>query len=84
MNDSKAESWTPTYEEIARRAYALFEARGESPGGTWDDWIAAEQQLRAERPSTPDPDRPVKAKPERSHPKAGAPTLGRPKRGRSA
>ena len=58
MNDNKAEGWTPTYEEIARRAYALFEARGGSPGGTWDDWLVAEQQLRAERPPKARPARP--------------------------
>ena len=88
MNDSKAEGWTPTYEEIARRAYALFEARGGSPGGTWDDWLVAEQQLRAERSASPDkppasdhkPNDPRKPRPARPKTGAPGPKTGRPRR----
>lgn len=58
MNESKAEDWTPTDEEIARRAYALFEARGGSPGAACDDWLAAEEQLRAEHAPLPGPPAP--------------------------
>jgi hypothetical protein len=35
--------------EIARRAYALFEARGGADGHDWEDWLAAERQLEEER-----------------------------------
>ncbi len=88
MNDGKAEEWTPTNEEIARRAYALFEARGGSPGGTWDDWLAAEQQLRAERKASPDrpptsertPPNPPKPRPARPKTVAAGPKAGKPRR----
>ena len=36
----------PTHEEIARRAYQLFEERGHEPGHEWDDWFQAERELR--------------------------------------
>jgi hypothetical protein len=39
----------PTYEEIAARAYALWESGGHRHGSSDQDWILAEQQLRAER-----------------------------------
>jgi len=39
----------PTYDEIAARAYALWEGRGRGHGSQNEDWILAEQQLRAER-----------------------------------
>jgi hypothetical protein len=32
-------------EEIARRAYELYEARGKTDGAQVDDWLRAEQQL---------------------------------------
>jgi hypothetical protein len=35
--------------EIARRAYALFEARGGADGHDREDWLAAERQLEEER-----------------------------------
>ena len=90
MNDSKAEDWTPTYDEIARRAYALFEARGGSPGGTWDDWLVAEQQLRAERSASPDappasdPKPPDPPKPRAGRPKTVGPGPKAEKPGRSS
>jgi len=39
----------PAREEIARRAYELFQQRGGEPGHEEDDWLRAEQALREER-----------------------------------
>ena len=36
----------PADEEIARRAYQLYELRGREDGHDWDDWIQAEHELR--------------------------------------
>jgi hypothetical protein len=36
-------------EEIARRAYDLYCARGCEDGRDFDDWVEAERQLRGER-----------------------------------
>jgi hypothetical protein len=44
------ESRDPTYEEIARRAYQLFEQRGREHGHDWDDWFQAERELRVVAP----------------------------------
>jgi hypothetical protein len=38
----------PTAEQIQRRAYEIFEARGGAPGHEWDDWLLAEYELKAE------------------------------------
>ncbi len=38
-----------THEDIARRAYELFEARGGAEGLHLDDWLAAEAELRGAR-----------------------------------
>jgi hypothetical protein len=35
--------------EIARRAFRLYEVRGRVPGHDLDDWLAAEEALREER-----------------------------------
>jgi hypothetical protein len=35
----------PTHDEIARRAYQLFEERGREPGHDWEDWFQAEREL---------------------------------------
>lgn len=35
----------PTHDEIARRAYQLFEERGREPGSEWEDWFRAEREL---------------------------------------
>jgi hypothetical protein len=35
----------PTQEEIARRAYEIYLARGSEEGHDVDDWIQAEQEL---------------------------------------
>jgi hypothetical protein len=37
----------PSYEEIQQRAYELFLERGCEHGGDAEDWLAAEQELRA-------------------------------------
>ena len=34
-----------THDEIARRAYQLFEERGREPGHEWEDWFRAEREL---------------------------------------
>lgn len=40
----------PSHEEIARRAYELWQARGGGHGGHEEDWFRAEQELmRSER-----------------------------------
>ena len=39
----------PTYEQIARRAYELFLARGGSHGHHEDDWLQAERELKLGR-----------------------------------
>jgi hypothetical protein len=36
-------------EEIRRRAYEIYEARGGAPGSDVDDWCIAERQVRAAR-----------------------------------
>ena len=33
-------------EDIAERAYAIYEQRGGFPGAELDDWLQAEQELR--------------------------------------
>ncbi len=38
---------SPTFEQIQRRAFELFLARGGTHGGDWDDWFSAEQELTA-------------------------------------
>jgi hypothetical protein len=42
-----AVSGVPTVEQIASLAYAIWEARGGQGGSPEEDWLAAEQQLRA-------------------------------------
>ena len=37
-----------THEEIAQRAYALYEARGREEGHALDDWLQAERELAEE------------------------------------
>ena len=39
----------PTQEEIAARAYLLWQQRGGAEGSSEEDWSRAEQELRAER-----------------------------------
>ena len=37
----------PTHDEIAQRAYALFEENGRHPGHEMENWLEAESQLMA-------------------------------------
>lgn len=43
-----------TSDEIAIRAYELYEERGGEHGRDWDDWLEAENELRVRR-RTPGP-----------------------------
>lgn len=36
----------PTYHDIARRAYELYQQRGCTDGADWRDWFQAENELR--------------------------------------
>lgn len=36
----------PTREQIANRAYEIYENRGREPGRELEDWLAAESELR--------------------------------------
>jgi hypothetical protein len=40
----------PVREEIARRAYELYEARGEQNGSDVDDWLTAEREVQEQLP----------------------------------
>jgi hypothetical protein len=48
-NTSSGHRNSPTHEQIARRAYALFLARGGGHGHHEDDWLQAERELRLGR-----------------------------------
>jgi hypothetical protein len=37
---------TTPHEQVSRRAYELFEARGMEPGDDWADWFRAERDVR--------------------------------------
>jgi hypothetical protein len=37
----------PAEQDVARRAYQLFVERGGEHGRDWEDWLAAERELRA-------------------------------------
>ncbi len=39
----------PTPEEIERRAYDIFLARGGTDGNPFDDWLQAERELQQEK-----------------------------------
>jgi hypothetical protein len=41
---------SPTHEEIARRAFELYVARGQSDGSDVGDWLQAESELAAAVP----------------------------------
>ena len=42
----------PSHEQIARLAYAYWEARGRQHGSPDEDWHRAERELRTRRPSS--------------------------------
>jgi hypothetical protein len=41
-------------EEIARRAYEIFQARGSDHGRDFEDWLQAERELSVRRRETTD------------------------------
>jgi hypothetical protein len=43
----------PTKEQIEKRAYELYLARGCEPGMDVEDWLAAERELTARKPTFP-------------------------------
>jgi hypothetical protein len=43
---SESPAAPPTYDDIARRAYELYQQRGGTGGQDWDDWLRAEAELR--------------------------------------
>jgi hypothetical protein len=45
---------SPDPDRVARRAYELYQARGESDGGALEDWLAAEQELNRPAPDRRD------------------------------
>jgi len=44
---------TPSHDDVARRAYELFEERGREPGHDLEHWLDAERQLSQTFPSDP-------------------------------
>jgi len=42
-----AATYEPTYDEISQQAYLYWEARGYEGGSPEEDWLRAEQELRA-------------------------------------
>jgi len=65
----------PTHQEIALRAYALFEQNGRVSGRDRENWLAAEAQLIAERNGrrAPESNQSPKATPPKPAPKAAEP-----------
>lgn len=47
----KGTAFSPTQEDIAFRAYELFLQRGGFEGSELEDWLIAEQELSATKPS---------------------------------
>ncbi len=45
-DESRHEQHELSRDDIARRAYGLYEARGREPGQDLDDWLRAEKELR--------------------------------------
>lgn len=45
---TKLKSQQPTHEQIQRRAYEIFAARGEALGTELSDWLQAERELKTE------------------------------------
>lgn len=43
---SSGQGTGPRYEDIAEAAYQRYLSRGGSHGQDWDDWLAAERELR--------------------------------------
>lgn len=49
---SSQDDIVPTAEEVARRAYLLFENHGEAKGRDVQDWLQAEAELKSESQSS--------------------------------
>ena len=47
--DSREHRGSVTTDEIAERAYEIYQARGSTDGQDMDDWLRAERELREER-----------------------------------
>ena len=45
LKKERAAKLAPTQEDIARRAYEIYLARGAAPGHELEDWARAEQEL---------------------------------------
>ena len=45
VNAERQASNPATYDEIAARAYEIFQARGSEHGADLDDWLQAEREL---------------------------------------
>jgi hypothetical protein len=46
-NETQVKAKTePTPDDVAQRAYELYEARGGQPGAELDDWVRAERERR--------------------------------------
>ncbi len=46
----KAAKPAPTHDEIAARAYQIYQERGYAPGDPMQDWLQAERELSAAKP----------------------------------
>ena len=55
--EPSASTSAPTHEQIARRAYAIYEQSGRQPGRCRQNWLQAERGLRQETPGAGDADR---------------------------
>jgi hypothetical protein len=47
------------YERVARKAYELYQQRGEAPGDDLADWLLAERLVQEELLHGPAPDEPL-------------------------
>jgi hypothetical protein len=47
---SNGNQFLPVRDEIARRAYELYVARGEQNGSDVDDWLTAEREVQEQLP----------------------------------
>ena len=48
-SEAPAPAFEPTHDEIALRAWSIYESRGGGHGEAMDDWLEAKRQLCAER-----------------------------------
>ena len=50
---AKSEQNHPNHDQIAQKAFELFEKSGRVPGRDMENWLAAESQLKSPRRETP-------------------------------